>query len=109
MNRDDDLDGGAAMHELASWTDGKKFEKLKKVVDPFAKGLLSKCLSHNPDDRPKSMEEVLQDDFFQYSKKDEGDLKKIEKLLNEKADEDRAAFARLEAGQNKRGFYYARM
>ena len=62
-----DLDGGLAMlpiQELYQRNDAKKVEKMKLVEDPIARELLSKLLSLDIHERPKTMQEVLDDDFF---------------------------------------------
>ncbi len=94
-NRDDDLDGPEAMHELATWSDSKKYEKLNNVADVTARDLLSQLLAVNASERPKSMVEVLKHSFFTTV----SDITKLTETLDRKAKDDKAAFARLEAGQ----------
>jgi serine/threonine protein kinase len=98
-NRDDDLDGPEAMHELATWSESKKFAKLKNVADVTARDLLSQLLSRNASDRPKSMVEVLEHSFFTTVSDVTSDISKLAESLDRKAKDDKAAFARLEAGQ----------
>ncbi len=109
-NRDDDLDGPEAMHELATWSDEKKSAKLKSIADVTARNLLSQLLSRNASERPKSMVEVLEHSFFTTAPDVNSDISKLTESFDRKAKEDKAAFdrkakddkaafARLEAGQ----------
>jgi serine/threonine protein kinase len=94
-NRDDDLDGPEAMHELATWSESQKFTKLKSVADVTARDLLSQLLAGDASKRPESMAKVLEHSFFTTV----SDMTKLTESLDRKAKDAQAAFARLEAGQ----------
>jgi serine/threonine protein kinase len=85
-NRDDDLDGPEAMHELATWSESKKSAKLKSVADVTARDLLSRFLSGDPGKRPKSMVEVLEHSFYTTV----SDITKLTEALDRKAKDDQA-------------------
>ena len=110
VNRDDDLDGGLAMHELYNWNDAKKIEKLKLVDDPLARELLSKLLSADIDNRPQTMQEVVDDDFFTMRYRGSSyvdnsavlqEIADLKNSLNEKFENEKKALARLEVGQKQ--------
>ncbi len=98
-NRDDDLDGPEAMHELAEWDNFKKPEKLKNVADGTARDLLSKLLSVKASERPKSMVEVLEHSFFKTDGQGGELCLAVLQKLEEGNNSNKAAFALLEATQ----------
>ena len=68
VNRDDDLCEPSAVLMAATTTDEQLRDLiLRRVHDPIASDLLQNLLRKNPEDRPSSMEKVLEHSFFSMS------------------------------------------
>jgi hypothetical protein len=109
VNRDDDLDGGRAMHELFKWDDSIMTATLRDVVDPAARDLLSQLLRRDPKQRLRTMADVLEHPFFtldtdasseELKQKMANILKGVERS-NRMLDEQKAAINRIAEATEK--------